>query len=41
MADVLQLQAGANESDIAQAIALLQNGGTLILPANETISTLR
>ncbi|KQP63982.1 hypothetical protein ASF41_22150 [Methylobacterium sp. Leaf111] len=37
MVDVLQLQAGANESDIAQALALLKSGGTLILPANETI----
>ncbi|MDF8335010.1 hypothetical protein [Novosphingobium cyanobacteriorum] len=37
MTDVLQLQAGANESDIAHALALLPNGGTLILPENETI----
>lgn len=37
MTDVLQLAPGANESDIAGALALLKNGGTLILPANETI----
>ena len=37
MTQVLQLASGANESDIAGALALLQDGGTLILPAGETI----
>lgn len=37
MADVFQLQSGANESDIAGIIAQLRSGDTLVLPANERI----
>lgn len=37
MSDVFQLQIGANESDIAGAIARMKGGDTLILPENETI----
>ena len=38
MADVIYLSAGANESDIASALALLGNGGTLVLPKDSFIT---
>lgn len=37
MSDVFKLQNGANESDIAGAIARMKSGDTLILPENEII----
>ncbi len=41
MADTIQLASGATENDIIRALDSLRNGGTLILPQNETISISR